>query len=164
MRKNLLVLLDVLEDLECHVCADELELDVVPAVVVDEPRRSEQETEAILALAPQDGKVAPAARVAHLVVLLFRQVGDSSAQVDDLALLEIASRKDADLDEGLGVSPRGRGGKRGALLPPRTVAGVLVPVRLVEGDARVGSQRKDVAFGVVGEEQGTVAVFPARTE
>ena len=162
--EELLVLGDVLEDLERHVGARELKLDVVAAVVVDETGGPEQEAEALFALAPQDREVAPAALVAHLVVLLLGEVGDAAAQVDDLALLERPRREHADLDERARVAAELGGDRRRHRTAPRQAARVLVAVRLVEGDAAVGAEGDDVALGVVCEQGLVVPLLVERLD
>ena len=135
---------------------------------VHEPRWTEQQREAPLPGRMQDREVLLAPRRAQSIILLLRQVGHPSLEVQRVALLERAGCEHRDLDAGrfvLGRARARRRGRRGRGLPERGRLGKLgvavsrgqesararvpacgqdAPVRLVESDPAVGSERLDV--------------------
>lgn len=164
MSEELLVLFDIFEDFERHVATDQIELDVVATVVVDEPSRTQEEAERVLAFTPQDREIAPSSRQSQFVVFLLCQIRDSSSQVDEFPFLEVPRGKHSHLNETRGISS-GRDGSEVLLRSSRySRPRVLVSIRFVKSDSAIRPEREDVPFRVVREERHVVPFLRERVD
>lgn len=149
MSEDLFILLDVLQRFERHVASDEVEFDIVSTIVIDEPRRSQQETETILPLTPEYREITPSPRKPHLVVLFLCQIGDSSSQVDQISFFEIPRSEHSNFDETCGIPPRSDCSQVLFSSCSDSASWILVSIRLVESDSAIWTKCEDVTFGVI---------------